>query len=84
MPDGITSYYVLIGKLGQDDELGKHINVETSKMVPVLQGHVANGALTPLDYQVYPDAGFHGLVKALNDFGAGKTKGKIVVRLQEE
>lgn len=84
MPAGVTSYYVLIGKLGQDDELGTHVSEETRSMIPFLQAYVAAGALTPLEHEVYNGTGFDSLVKALNDFGEGKIKGKIVVRLQED
>jgi len=84
MPAGVTSYYVLIGKLGQDDELGKHVSGETKKMIPLLEGYVAHGALTPLEYEVYNGTGFDSLVKALHEFGEGKIKGKIVVRLQDD
>lgn len=84
MPAGVTSYYVLIAKLGQDDELGKQVTEETKKMIPSLQAHVVSGALTPLKPEVYSGTGFESLVKALGDFGEGKTKGKVVVRLQEE
>ncbi|KID91956.1 oxidoreductase, zinc-binding dehydrogenase family superfamily [Metarhizium guizhouense ARSEF 977] len=84
MPAGVTSYYVLIAKLGQDDELGKQVTEETKKMIPSLQAHVVSGALAPLEPEVYSGTGFESLVKALGDFGEGKTKGKVVVRLQEE
>ncbi|KAG8422793.1 hypothetical protein J3459_010044 [Metarhizium acridum] len=84
MPAGVTSYYVLIAKLGQDDELGRHVSEETKRMIPSLQAHVASGALTPLEHEVYSGTGFESLIKALDDFGEGRTKGKIVVRLQEE
>ena len=65
-------------------ELGKHVSDETKKMIPLLEGYVAHGALTPLEYEVYNGTGFDSLVKALDEFGEGKIKGKIVVRLQDD
>lgn len=83
MPEGVTSYNVLIGKLGQKDDFGQHITAETKKMIPQLEPHVANGQLTPVDFNVYEKKGLDGLLAALNDYEKEVPQTKVVVQLHD-
>lgn len=83
MPAGVTTYNVFIGKLGQDDAHGKRVTEGANMLIPLLQGHVDSGAITPVEYEVYKGTGWDALAEAMTAFVEGKLKNKTVVRLQD-
>ncbi|KAK5660591.1 hypothetical protein OQA88_13151 [Cercophora sp. LCS_1] len=81
VPDSIKSYRVEFGKLGRDDELGKHVTARVVEWVPVLEGHFASGALRPLDYHLVEGEGWEKVIEGIADMEAGKLAKKPVVKV---
>lgn len=77
-------YRIELGKLGRDDELGKHVTAKVAEMVPVFEGHFATGKLRPLDYHLVEGAGWDKVIEGIADMEAGKLPKKPVVKVQDE
>lgn len=81
MPAGVTSYHVLIGMLGRQDDFGQHVTAETKKMIPLLEPHVAGGGLTPVNFDLFEKTGLDGLLVALQAYEREPPQTKMVVQL---
>jgi hypothetical protein len=53
-------------------------------MVPLLEGHMGQGKITPVDYEVFEAVGFQALLDAMTLFESGGAKKKLVVQLQQD
>ena len=85
VPASIGLDRVQLGHIGRfDEEAGRTITANIASWIPGLEGHLASGALTPLEYQTQPGMGWENVIEGIADFEAGKAARKIVVKVQEE
>ena len=85
VPASIGLDRVQLGHIGRyDEEAGKTVTAHIASWIPDLEGHLASGALTPLEHQTQPGTGWEKVIEGIADFEAGKAARKIVVKVQEE
>jgi hypothetical protein len=85
---GIESYRVRLGAVGHTKENNVHgpeVTPAVKEFLPALEGHVADGALRPLEYEVVDGVGWASVLKGIELSESGKGSGKkIVVKIQDE
>ncbi len=85
VPASIGLDRIQLGHIGRyDEEAGKKVTANIASWIPDLEGHLASGALTPLEYQAQPGVGWEKVIEGIADFEAGKAARKIVVKVQDE
>lgn len=82
-PVFVQEYRVKTGQLGREDVVGRHVTSETAKMIPLLEAHIADGTITPVECEMYKGVGWETLAKAIGYFEAGRASKKPIVRVQE-
>lgn len=83
VPAGVVEYRVSIGMLGRGSDIGRHITRETAGLVPVLEGLVAEGAVRPVECELFDESGWEALIDGLKYYAEGKAAKKLVVCVQE-
>lgn len=82
VPKSINLYRVEFGKLGRDDELGRHVTGKVAEWVPALEAHFQGGVLRPLDYHLVDGVGWEKVIDGIANMEAGKLPKKPVVKVQ--
>lgn len=74
---------MIAGMIGREGEMGAHVTGQITKMIPLLESHIADGTITPVDCELFDGVGWEPLKDAISFFEAGKSKKKLIVRVQE-
>ena len=72
-----------MGQLSRADDLDGSAAEEMAKMIPALEGHLANGTITPVEYAMCEGMGWEKLNEAMATQDLGKRKKCIIVRVQD-
>ena len=77
-----------LGQLGREDGsgeegvFGRSTTGAVRGFVPILEAHLAQGSLKPLDYEVVEGVGYEAVVEGIKRQEKGGLKKKLVVRVQ--
>jgi hypothetical protein len=52
-------------------------------VIPIIEGHIANGSITPVEFDLFETKGWEGLRDAMGYYTSGKATKKIVVQVQD-
>ncbi len=84
-PASIHEYRTLLGLLGRlEDPRGARTTSDLASWIPLFEQHIANGALTPLEYEVVEGEGWDAVIWAVAALEAGKATKKLVAKIQDE
>lgn len=82
-PSGIHLNCVLTGQIGREGKGADQITAQAAEMVPILEGHIADGTIRPVECEVYKGVGWDRLVQAIEYYEQGLARKKLVVRVQD-
>ncbi|KAK1760277.1 chaperonin 10-like protein [Echria macrotheca] len=83
VPESINLYRVQLGKVGRDDELGKHVTAKTVEWIPTFEKNLESGELRVLDFHLIQGEGWDKIIEGIADMEAGKLPKKPVVKVQD-
>ena len=84
-PKSIHEYRTLLGTLGRYDDLkGATTTSNLASWIPAFEGHIENGTLKPLEYEVVEGTGWEAVIKGVAELESGKASKKLVVKIQDE
>lgn len=83
IPDGITSYRVSLGMLRREGVASSpKVTSDVANLVPVLEAHIAAGAITPLAMELVPGSGWEAVIDGLGKLAkGGGSNAKLVVKV---